>query len=291
MRWDRVLALAWARCRPAGAPARRVLPVLMYHSVTAEPEAPAAPYYRTRTHPAVFAAQMECLARHGYAGVDLETGLEWRRGGGGDWPRPVAVTFDDGLQDAFTEAWPVLARHGFSATVFLPAASIGDTRGSIMNRPCLTWAEVRQARRAGMRFGSHTATHPVLYQMGWAGIARELGESKALIEERLGEPARAFAYPYAFPEADRDYVARLTGLLQEAGYSSCATTRVGRVMPGDPPYTLRRLPVNSLDDAPLLLAKLQGAYDWVGTLQRQAKRLRRAGRGGRPDSLTTYESA
>src|SRR6185369_12183946 len=105
---------------------------------------------------------------------------------------------DDGFRNFHTEAFPVLQKHQFTATVFLPTGFIGDAadvpsgqsrvedngpaenaeaegvlvaplpgsqaspgrgRRSFKGTECLTWEEVRELRNSGIRFGSHTVTH------------------------------------------------------------------------------------------------------------------------------------
>lgn len=201
--------------------------------------------------------------------------------------RPVVITFDDGFQDFFTEAVPVMHEYGFTATMYLPTAFIGDTcrlfcpRGrpslSTLNSnlstapACLTWSEVREARSMGMTFGSHTVNHPKLHGMPWNEIESELRDSRRELEDHLGEAVPDFACPYAFPEADREFCERFRDSVEAAGYATNVTTIIGRLNPDDDPYTLRRLPMNGADDDQLLLAKLAGAYDWLATAQRCVK--------------------
>jgi peptidoglycan/xylan/chitin deacetylase (PgdA/CDA1 family) len=287
------------------------VPILMYHSISDDPEPGVSPYYQTHTSSAVFRRQMQFLADNGYRTLALSELVEFFKTGAfrnpdhalrithhaSATPSPlnpqpstlkqklVCITFDDGFRDFYTEAFPVLREHGFTATMFLPTAFIGDERRqfgpSTINsqlsttKDCLTWSEVRELRQAGIHFGSHTVNHPKLVELDWPQIRSELSNSKSEIEQQLGEPVTSFCYPYAFPQTDRQFVHRFAGLLSDTGYRSCGTTELGRVRPGAAPFRLARLPANSLDDLALFAAKLDGAYDWLGSIQTLSKELRR----------------
>jgi peptidoglycan/xylan/chitin deacetylase (PgdA/CDA1 family) len=248
-------------------------PILMYHSVSNDAEEGVQPYYRLATSPARFAEQMQWLNDSGFQGVSLAEALASNSKPGA---RPaVAITFDDGFRDFHTDAWPVLQRHGFTATMYLPTAFIASTRKSFRGKECLTWSEVRELRAQGAQFGSHTVNHPKLHELSWETIDRELSLSKQTIESELGETIGAFAYPYAFPQEDRRFTKTLADRLQQSGYHNCVTTAVGRNQAGDDRFCLKRLPANSCDDRALFVAKLDGAYDWLGSAQRTVRQLKR----------------
>ena len=277
MRLDRLITLKLAarlRSAAAGAPG---LPVLMYHSISDDPETGVRDYYRVCTSPARFAAQMRALADAGWRGVTLSEALRSLAAASGPAAaRLVALTFDDGFRDFLLQAWPVLRDLGFSATMYLPTASIGDTSPRrFKGRDCLTWDDVRRLHAAGVEFGSHTVSHPVLHGLPAAELADELVRSRAQIERTLGAVCPGFAYPYAYPQADAAFTARFGAALRQAGYASAVTTSVGRVHPGDDRFSLRRLPVNEADDPPFFAAKLAGHYDWFAVPQAAAKRLKR----------------
>lgn len=249
------------------------IPILMYHSLSANPEKGVPAYYKTNTSPAVFREQMRQLAGAGYTTVDLTRALAFLASG--NIPaKTVVITFDDGFRNFYTEAFPALREHGFTAVMFLPTGFIGGERRSFKDTECLTWDEVRELRRGGIEFGSHTVNHPELVKLPLAEVERELRDSLARLEQELGEPARTFAYPFAFPQGQRQFAKTFRELLVSVGYSCCVTTEIGRVRPGDDPYRLKRLPVNTLDDDELFEAKLAGSYDWLAGLQHSVKTIK-----------------
>jgi peptidoglycan/xylan/chitin deacetylase (PgdA/CDA1 family) len=251
------------------------LPILMFHSVSDDPENGVSPYYKTNTAPGVFRRQMRQLAGEGYKTMDLIEAVRLLSAGERPADKTLIVTFDDGFRDFYVHAFAALQEHGFTATVFLPTAFISDHRRSFKNTECLTWAEVREMRARGIGFGSHTVNHPKLAELSRPQVEHELVESKARIEQELGEPIRAFAFPYAFPQGNGFFGRDFRDLLIRAGYACCVTTELGRVRIGDDPYRLKRLPVNSLDDEALLRAKLEGGYDWLGWPQYLVKKVKK----------------
>lgn len=245
--------------------------ILMYHRISDAPEPDLSPYFRLNTSPKRFSEHMQFLRDGGYCVLDLCDALHSLRDGTLG-PNHVVITFDDGYADFADYAFPVLARHSFTATVFLPSAFIGEQPLSFRNTPCLTWSQVKTLRTAGIRFGSHTVNHPKLVQLPWPQIEAELAQSKRELEEQLDEAVTTFAYPYAWPEGNLPYTQRFSHLIKALGYECCLTTRIGIAHKKDNLFALRRLPVNDCDDLGLLRAKLEGAYDWLALPQSLLKR-------------------
>jgi len=260
--------------RISSSPAALRIPILMYHSI-AEPSTDSRhPYFGTITSPAVFEQQMRYLHENGFetlAPADIfangETSIRIVR-------KPVIITFDDGFLDFYTNAQPILAKYGFTAIVYLPTAYIQKTTATFKGLDCLTWSEVRELSRAGVLFGSHTVTHPVLKEVNHDQLEAELRDSKSTIENELGFAIDSFAYPYAYPQHQREFVQRLRSVLVDAGYQNGVSTIIGSTHGIEDRFCLKRLPANSWDDPTFFAAKLNGDYDWLGNAQYLSKSLK-----------------
>jgi len=136
------------------------------------------------------------------------------------------ITFDDGYRDFLTEAWPLLAQYGFSATVFLVAGNVGRTNewdhhyGQEI--PLLSWEEIRGLQKAGIEFGSHSVSHRPLTKLSVEETVREALRSRSILERNLDTHIRAFAYPYG---ASNGAIHRLVGA---CGYTFGLTCRSAR---------------------------------------------------------------
>jgi peptidoglycan/xylan/chitin deacetylase (PgdA/CDA1 family) len=276
-RLDRLLTLyAFSALRKVVSAKNPSIPILMYHSISDEPES-GHPYFWINTSRNRFAEQMQFLKENAYTVISLTEAVDVLETGQDkiiSSRRYVVLTFDDGYHDFLEHAWPVLAGNGFTATMFVSTAFIGDRRMLFNGRESLTWSEVRKLRGQGVSFGSHTMSHPKLYGLPWKDVRRELLDSRLRLEDELQTAAPCFAYPHAFPQEDRSFVARFRQELIDQGYRTAVTTAIGLAQQGSDPLCLKRLPVNEGDDERLLRAKLAGAYDWLYGAQYLSRRIK-----------------
>jgi peptidoglycan/xylan/chitin deacetylase (PgdA/CDA1 family) len=249
------------------------VPILMYHSISTADESRSHPYYRTATSVEVFEDHVKFLRENGYKAVSLSDAVRLTQGPAEEAEKRFVMTFDDGFQDFYALAFPILSRYGYTATVFLPTAYIGDTARKFNGTECLTWGQVRDLQTAGVDFGSHTVSHPQLRHLGTEKVRDEIRSSKEAIEGELGCAVKSFSYPYAFPETDRAFRGQLRRALQWVGYENGVSTIIGRADHNDDMFFMKRVPVNSCDDRRLFRAKLAGAYDWMHNAQYAAKRM------------------
>ncbi len=261
MRIDRVATLALHKI-PFRSPCK--LPILMYHSVTPKLSYSGHPYLCIEICPETFEKHLQYLVNNDYRAIHLRELLEVKK----KLPEKcVAITFDDGYSDFYDHALPLLEKYNIKATVTIPAGLIGKENCSLNNKKLLNWDQIRESRKRGIEFGSHSLSHPSLSNCSKKDLEYEIGFSKQLIEQQLGENTYVFSHPYRFPEEKKLFVKQFVQLLIQYGYLVNLTTRIGRVSKNDDLMLLKRLPINEYDDEPLFKAKLEGAYDWLYNFQ------------------------
>ncbi len=173
----------------------------MYHSIADDDPSTSHPYYQTTATIAAFEAQVRFLCDQGYKTVGIEEAFS----GAATKQKYAVITFDDGYQNFYDNAYPVLAKYGATATMYLPTDFIGDTPRLFKGLPCMTWSQVRELMAKGITFGSHSVTHRKLDGLNRVDLNRELQVSKEQIEQRTSTAVENFAYPFAFPEADAEF--------------------------------------------------------------------------------------
>lgn len=220
-------------CAMAGVPGR----ILMLHSVS-RPENPLEKSYYIS--PDRFRRFLSWLEMMGYEHVGP---AEWVLG---EWPgRNVLLTFDDAYDDLYTELMPEIDRRKLRPLVLVVVDCIGKTNAWDENQPVrkrstLTLEQMREMQRAGVVFGSHSLTHPLLTSLKDCELRREVSDSKAKLEDLLGVPVEWFGYPYG--DADR----RVRAAVAETGYKAAVTTNGGFNRWQDP-LALNRLGVSDED--------------------------------------------
>ncbi len=237
----------------------RWMPILLYHRVTTGEE----PGSDNCVSAAVLDSQLRWLRSHGYLSVDpgsLQTWLEDPELRPRWWPRrPVLITFDDGYRDNYENAWPVLKRHGFTATIFVVSEVIGgyndfDADLGYPRVPMLSASEIREMQAAGITFGSHSVSHPAsLVGLSDECLQEELEGSRRRLEAVLDSPVPHFSYPHSQLDA------RVEAAVAAAGYR-LAFAGVGTRFT---PTCLHRVEVGSREGAALQAALTTRQLKWM----------------------------
>ena len=124
----------------------------------------------------------------------------------------------------------------------------------------LTWDHLREMSAAGIGIGGHTMTHPSLPALSPEERAREITESKKLIERKLNRPVTLFAYPFGGRE---DFNPELEARVKSSGYRAACSALRGVNRPGANRFALRRIYVRN-EPLPLFaLRLLAGGQEWL----------------------------
>ena len=191
----------------APGPAR--VPILMYHEIAP----PTQTHSRLAVSPENFAAQLGYLRGAGFTtltAAELSARLTTR---GRPLPdRPIVLTFDDGYADFHSRAMPVLAQHGFTATLFVTTGweQDADMRRSAPGR-MLNRSQLAEVAASGIELGAHTRSHPQLDQLPELLVRDELCGSKRWLEDEIGWAVPGLAYPFGYSSALVRRVARDVG--------------------------------------------------------------------------------
>lgn len=256
VKWGLATAAAPGRLRPA-----RGATLLIYHRVGGEtPDERDLPS-------AAFEAQVAALSQERV--VSLDTALDELASG--DDSSKVVLTFDDGFEDLYTTAWPLLREAGLPFTIYVTTAYLDGTMhwpGSTSQHPgpALSWRQLEELASSPLvTIGNHTHTHPRPEDLS----AEELDHCSELLEHRLGIVPAHYAFTWGVP------VPHAAALLRDR-FRSAATGFVGRNLPESDPIELARVPVRGTDPLPFFRAKLQGglgperAYERIVTAAKRS---------------------
>jgi peptidoglycan/xylan/chitin deacetylase (PgdA/CDA1 family) len=197
-----------------------MISILLYHQVAEvpselDPRGLAIP-------PDQFEQQMSYLAQNSYQCLTLPEAVQYFQNGKPTPDRSFVLTFDDGYQDFYTVACPILEKFGFTATVFLVAGRMGSlSNWEGQEGPCsgmlMSWAEARDLARRGFILASHTLSHPRLTHLDDQPAFEEIRNSRVLLQDRLDMQVDFFSYPYSASDT------RIERMIESAGYTAaCA---------------------------------------------------------------------
>ena len=207
-------------------------------------------------------------------------------------PKPlVCLTFDDGFANFFSEALPVLRRHGAPATLSVVTKYVGSNepmpfdRWSRQNRDrvspsvwrAATWDEIEQCVSSGLvTISSHSHEHRIGSNCTVEELRAEAESSRDVLRSRLGHHLPLYyAYPYGSSRpalVPAEYVTAV----KHAGYQLALSTDLGLADAHSDPFFLPRIEAFGFDSAAVLRAKADGVLgpyivpEWFRSAKRSA---------------------
>jgi peptidoglycan/xylan/chitin deacetylase (PgdA/CDA1 family) len=215
----------------------------MYHHISDLPPRNALDLSLTVT-PTVFGQQLDYLKTKGYHSItfnQLFNALYYQ----GPLPsKPIILTFDDGYEDNYQFAYPLLREHGFSGMFYI-------ITGKVNWEGQMTWGQLREMLQHGMQMGSHTIHHVNMGQV-WQNspeqAQQELQISKSTLEQNLRIVVQQFCYPSGEPfrSGSRFVRQQIVLLLAQDGYVGATTDPgiTGIVQQSQEPFILLRIRVD-----------------------------------------------
>lgn len=244
----------------------RRIPILTFHSLDDQQSV-------ISFSPQLFRQGITKLHRQGYTAISLLEAADLIRRGA-RWPeRSFVITFDDGYENFYTEALPLLQDLQMTATVFV---TVGDAPQderlpSLEGRSMLSWRELREIHERGIDIGAHTVTHADLTRLSIEKIKAEICDSKKLIEDRLGDQVKCFAYPFG------RYDGRSRRVAAE-NFDCACSDRLGLATRRSDLYALERVDAYYLrteEMFDLMLSKSFPAYILSRSIPRRIRRMLR----------------
>ncbi|HKA43513.1 MAG TPA: polysaccharide deacetylase family protein [Burkholderiales bacterium] len=113
-----------------------------------------------------------------------------------------------------------------------------EVGGRLPSDLMMTSEQVRGLHRSGMTVGAHTASHPILAQLGPEDSNVEIQGSKQRLEAIIGAPVTLFAYPNGKPGVD--YRRLHVGIVRELGFEAAVSTAWGVARAAGDPFQLPR---------------------------------------------------
>lgn len=214
-----------------------------------------------------FRSQLDWLEAHADV-VDLESAVARREEAGSE--TLSVLSFDDGYEDLYRMAYPILQARRLPFTLYLATehTETGDPLGGVAGARPLLWEQVAEMAESGlMTLGGHTHRHRDLRGLDEAEVLAELETSDALIERRLGARPLHFAYPWGYwaPVADR---------LVRNRYRTAALGAAVRPRLDTDPHLLHRIPVQKSDGPLFFRRKAKGGMRAEELLRRRVKNYR-----------------
>ena len=166
------------------------IPILMYHSV--QKDEITNPSFEVSAKN--FEMQIMTLIQNGYAPICFKDYERYKKGEAGLPVKPFIIALDDGCEDNYSVAYPILKRMMAQATYFINPAYMGR---KVYAYPHFTWEDAKEMEASGLiDIQSHTYSHTDMSKATPEKMVEEIDISFKLIEKNLGKrDIKVLCYP------------------------------------------------------------------------------------------------
>lgn len=183
--------------------------VLMYHHIGPLPDENDKVRYSLTVSEEEFESHLQFLKKGGFNVMTLgqvESAIKNNK----LLEKALVLTFDDGYDDNYLYAKPILEKYGFSATFFIISNKIGQAE-------YMDEDQVKELSK-NHEIGSHSYSHPSMVKLSDYYLERELKQSKEDLQKLIGRDVKSFCYPAG------KYDDKAVEKLKEYGYAIAVTT-------------------------------------------------------------------
>lgn len=238
--------------------------ILMYHRITRNED--VSKMHWTYISAEQFRKQLLLLDHFGFTPITFKDYRLFTKGELNLPRKPIILTFDDGYEDVYKIAFPILKEYGMKAVLFVLGNrsiktdlwNIGDgTISSLL----MNDEQIIDLYEAGFEIGSHTMTHAKLPEISSQNAWEEISGSKLVIESILNSPIRSFSYPYGETNTS------VKRLVIRAGYNFACGVFTGPPHFGNDLYDFRRITISNSTSALNFATKILTPfeyYEWFG---------------------------
>lgn len=181
----------------------------------------------------------------------------------------VVLTFDDGYEDYYTTAYPILSQFGYPSIIYLVPGFVET--GSVFwwdrdlgESRLMDWKQIEELKNSPLvQFGCHSMTHPDFDRIEKKQAEEELVFSQRKLEEKLSLPIKHFSYPRGIVTKDTRNTVKV---LYETGVSIFDGDEISSGSNGDHMAQLKRMPIQRSDGRCLFGARLKGwlvMEEWI----------------------------
>lgn len=187
------------------------VPILTYHYVANNPNPKDTARDALSVSPDKFESQMEYLSKNGFTPISLDTLFAIFSKKAAAPSKPIVLTFDDGYDNFYTIAFPILRRFNFHAVSFISTGLIG---GSYY----MNWNQIKAIQSSGLvTFEDHTVTHANLVTLSFSNALKQMQDSKNILQSETGYPVNFIAYPFGSTNNSVQFAARKAGFIGGLG--------------------------------------------------------------------------
>lgn len=209
------------------------VPVIFYHHIQPMAEAKAQGHESLTVDSGTFDSQMAYLVSRGYRTISAETLTAALSGHTGLPGKSIVVSVDDGYDDMFAYAYPIIQKYGITVNLAIPT-------GLINNPGYMNWDNLRQMTGSGKVFiYNHTWSHANLAGVSSEKAQYEVSTAKKQLVENLGRNSNVFFYPYGNENS------AAVETLRANGYSAAFTTIPGTTQCDSFMMSLRRIRIGN----------------------------------------------